>query len=216
MRFAPIGAFAAAVLISSCSAMADEYVREADAAGTDLEAGLSHAVFASGCFWCTESDFEKLDGVIAAVSGFTGGDEPNPEYLAVARSQTGHTEAVRIIFDPEVVSYEQLLDHYWVNVDPHDGTGQFCDRGSGYAPFIFPANADQRAEAEASLAVVDARLDDPIAVEIEDLTIFWPAEMSHQDYAERNPIRYQRYRFGCRRDQRLREIWGNDALNGAP
>jgi len=189
-------------------AQEDDYLRSATAAGEDLPDGLAHAVFASGCFWCTESDFEKLDGVVEVVSGFTGGGEPDPDYYAVARSQTGHNEAARVIYDPAVVSYEALLDHYWRNVDPFDARGQFCDRGTGYAPAIFTVNDDQQAQAEASREAVQAQFSQDVIVPVRSLTTFWPAGVEHQDYYKVQPIRYQRYRFGCRRDARLRQIWG--------
>ncbi|MFP4517821.1 MAG: peptide-methionine (S)-S-oxide reductase MsrA [Oceanicaulis sp.] len=206
---------AAAFTAAACAQEAGDFV---EAAGPDasLPDGLSQAVFASGCFWCTEADFEKLDGVVEVVSGFAGGSEANPGYYEVVRGETGHAEAARIIYDPDRVSYEALLDHYWVNVDPFDAGGQFCDRGSSYAPFIFPASDAQAEAARDSLAEVEARFERSVAVEIEPLDTFWPAGAEHQDYAEQNPIRYQRYRFGCRRDQRLRQVWGSDALSGAP
>ncbi|MEQ8403934.1 MAG: peptide-methionine (S)-S-oxide reductase MsrA [Oceanicaulis sp.] len=216
MRLALSAVLAAcAFAASACAQEAGEYVEPAgpDAA---LPNGLSQAVFASGCFWCTEADFEKLDGVVEVVSGFAGGDEENPGYYEVVRGETGHAEAARIIYDPETVSYDALLDHYWVNVDPFDAGGQFCDRGSSYAPFIFPVGEAQAEAARESLEEVEARFERSVAVEIEPLNMFWPAGAEHQDYAEKNPIRYQRYRFGCRRDQRLRDVWGEDALSGAP
>jgi methionine-S-sulfoxide reductase len=202
-------AAALAVLALSGAGLAqDDYLRPATADGADLPDGLAHAVFASGCFWCTEADFEKLDGVVEVVSGFAGGNEPNPDYYDVARGRTGHNEAARVIYDPAVVSYDALLDHYWRNVDPFDANGQFCDRGSGYAPAIFTVNAEQDDRAQASRQQVQDRFDDPIIVPIRPLDTFWPAGAEHQDYADNQPLRYQRYRFGCRRDARLRQIWG--------
>lgn len=203
------GVFAALCLSAAAVAQpAEDWVRPAEPSGADLPGELAHAVFASGCFWCTEADFEKLDGVVEVVSGFAGGPERNPDYYDVARGRTGHTEAARVIYDPSVVSYDALLDHYWRNVDPFDGEGQFCDRGSGYAPALFPVNADQRDRAEASRQQIQDRFSEPVAVRIREFDTFWPAGREHQDYAETNPIRYQRYRFGCRRDARLRQIWG--------
>jgi peptide-methionine (S)-S-oxide reductase len=199
---------------AACAQEAGPYVTSATPDGADLPDGLSHAVFASGCFWCTEADFEKLEGVVEVVSGFSGGSEPNPGYYDVVYGRTGHSEAARVIFDPAVVSYQQLLDHYWVNVDPFDREGQFCDRGGAYAPHIFPIDAAQLAAAQASAEAVEARFERAVAVDIEPLTTFWPAGAEHQDFAENRPIRYSRYRFGCRRDQRLIEIWGEDALGG--
>ena len=216
MRFGLIGVLAASLMACSPVSFAQNYLNPSAADATDLSDGLEHAVFASGCFWCTEADFSKLDGVVEVVSGFAGGEEANPDYYDVARGQTGHTEAARVIYDPTIISYERLLDHYWVNVDPFDGNGQFCDRGSGYAPYLFPVNASQQAAIDASIGVVEARFERRVAVGVESLMTFWPAGLEHQDYAERNPIRYQRYRFGCRRDNRLRQIWQDDALSGAP
>lgn len=204
------------LILSASPSLAQSYLDPAEAQPEDLSEGLAHAVFASGCFWCTEADFEKLDGVIEVVSGFAGGDEPNPDYYDVVRGRTGHTEAARVIYDPSIVSYERLLDHYWVNVDPLDGTGQFCDRGASYAPYLFPVDSAQEAAAIESVAVVEARLEQSVAVQIERLNTFWPAGAEHQDYYKTRPIRYQRYRFGCQRDRRLRQIWGEDALSGAP
>ncbi|WBQ09594.1 peptide-methionine (S)-S-oxide reductase MsrA [Hyphomonadaceae bacterium ML37] len=195
-----------AALMLSAASFADDYLSPAQADGADLPDGLSHAIFASGCFWCTEADFEGLDGVVEVVSGFAGGSEANPGYYDVVRGRTGHVESARIIFDPAVVSYEALLAHYWLNVDPFDGDGQFCDRGAAYAPAIFPVDAAQRAAAEASRDSTAERFGREIAVRIRSFDTFWPAGAEHQDYAVNNPIRYQRYRFGCRRDQRLRQI----------
>lgn len=199
---------------AACAQDPGDYVNSATPEGADLPDGLAHAVFASGCFWCTEADFEKLDGVVEVVSGFAGGTEENPGYYDVVYGRTSHSESARVIYDTEVVSYQELLDHYWVNVDPFDREGQFCDRGGAYAPHIFPINEEQRALAAASAEAVEARFERDVAVDIELLTTFWPAEANHQNYAETSPIRYQRYRFGCRRDQRLREIWGSEALGG--
>jgi len=205
---ARLGLALVAALMLAAAASADDYVRPAPADGADLPDGLAHAVFASGCFWCTEADFEPLPGVVAVVSGFAGGSEANPGYYDVVRGRTGHVESARIIYDPDVVSFSALLDHYWRNVDPFDAGGQFCDRGAAYAPAIFPVDDDQRALAEASKAAMAERFGRDIAVRIGTFDIFWPAGAEHQDYAANNPIRYQRYRFGCRRDQRLRQIWG--------
>lgn len=212
IRLLTLAAACTSLSAAACAQEPGDYVRPAGP--QDAPQGLSQAVFASGCFWCTEADFEKLDGVVEVVSGFAGGDEENPGYYEVVRGETGHAEAARVIYDPSVISYEALLDHYWVNVDPFDGAGQFCDRGSSYAPFIFPIDAEQGEAARASLARVEAEFDGAVAVRIEPLDMFWPAEGYHQDYAGNNPLRYQRYRFGCRRDQRLRAVWGDRALGG--
>lgn len=173
--------------------------------------GAERAVFAAGCFWCGESDFGRLEGVIQTVSGFTGGHVDNPEYRAVVNGDTGHVEAVEVIYDPARISYDQLLHFYWRNVDPFDGRGQFCDRGPMYAPYIFTGNEAERSAALASAADVEARFGRAVAVQIRDVEVFWPAEDYHQNYASENPAAYQRYRLGCRRDERLRQIWGDEA-----
>jgi len=164
----------------------------------------AEAVFAGGCFWCVESDFEHLDGVIEAVSGYTGGALRNPTY----ENHEGHTEAVRVVYDPSRISYRQLLNHFWRHHDPLDGGGQFCDRGPSYAPAIFVTDA-QRAEAEASLAETQRILGRRVATPIRPATRFWRAEDYHQDYYQRNSVPYRFYRWRCGRDQRVREVWGD-------
>ncbi|MEO1039894.1 MAG: peptide-methionine (S)-S-oxide reductase MsrA [Pseudomonadota bacterium] len=203
--------FAATALLAACAPAPANSSEAASQPRFNTPEGAEVAILASGCFWCTEADFEKLDGVLDAVSGFTGGDVEAPSYRQVVRGGTGHVEAVRIEYDPGVISYGDLLYHYWRTVDPLDGTGQFCDRGEAYMPRIFATTDEQAALARSSSETVAARFDEPIAVRIEAAGAFWPAEDYHQDYAVKNPIRYQRYRFGCRRDQRLRELWGDEA-----
>lgn len=171
------------------------------------------ATFAGGCFWCMESDFEKLDGVSEVVSGFTGGTLKNPTYRG---DHTGHYEAVEVEYDPKQVSYQQLLDHYWVNVDPFDAKGQFCDKGFSYLSAIFPQNAQERALAEASLKKVEQQFPNlTVATVIKDKTEFYPIkgdESYHQNYYKTHSTRYKFYRWSCGRDQRLKEIWGDKAL----
>jgi peptide methionine sulfoxide reductase msrA/msrB len=169
------------------------------------------AVFAGGCFWCTESDFEKVDGVIEAISGYTGGDMPNPTYEQVSAGGTGHVEAVKVIYDPAKITYKQLLDVFWRHVDPTDGGGQFVDRGSQYRSVIFYADDNERAMAEASKKRLAAsgRFDKPLVTEILPLGAFYPAEDYHQDYYKKNPIRYGWYRSGSGRDQFLEKVWGD-------
>lgn len=168
------------------------------------------AYFAGGCFWCTEADFEKLDGVQEAVSGYMGGDEPDPSYEQVSRGKTGHTEAVRVHYDPEVISYRELVAFHWRNIDPTVADRQFCDRGRHYRSGIYYRNEAERAVAEASRERVAARFDE-VHTEIAPATAFYEAETYHQDYAEKNPLRYKFYRFNCGRDARLRELWGEQA-----
>lgn len=164
------------------------------------------AVFAGGCFWCMESDFEPREGVLDVISGFTGGTLENPTYSG---NHSGHFEAVKITFDPTVVSYAELLQAFWINIDPLDNSGQFCDKGFSYRSAIFVATPQERELAQASLEKVQQRFaDETIATEIRDAGTFWPVEEYHQDYYLKNPVRYKYYRWRCGRDQRLEELWG--------
>ena len=169
---------------------------------------LATAVFAGGCFWCTEADFEKMPGVVSAVSGYAGGREPNPTYEAVVRKQTGHLEAVQVTYDPSKISYAALVDRFWPTIDPTDAGGQFCDRGASYATAVFAADPAQQRVAEASRAAAQRRLKKRIVTPIRPAARFWPAEAEHQDYAKKNPLRYNTYRKGCRRDAQLKALWG--------
>lgn len=170
------------------------------------------AVFAGGCFWCTESDFEKIPGVLDAVSGYTGGTVSNPTYEQVSAGGTGHVEAVQVIYDPARITYEQLLDVFWRHINPMDGGGQFVDRGSQYGSVIFYADDDQRRLSEASKAALTSsgQFDRPIATEIRPLSPFYKAEEYHQDYYKKNPVRYNYYRWNSGRDQFLTEAWKID------
>lgn len=161
------------------------------------------AVFAGGCFWCSEADFEKLKGVTAVVSGYTGGRTPNPTYEAVSSGTTGHLEAVEVRYDPAVVRYEQLLAHFWRHHDFQDGGGQFCDRGEQYGPAIFTGNAAEQAAAERSLAGVQRQTKAPVATRILPRGPFYAAETYHQDYHLKNAYRYKFYRLSCGRDARM-------------
>jgi peptide-methionine (S)-S-oxide reductase len=166
------------------------------------------AVFAGGCFWCVEADFDKVMGVVSTTSGYTGGSLANPTYQQVSSGGTGHVEAVRVEFDPSVVTYDVLLEHFWKSVDPFNGRGQFCDTGEPYRPVIFVSSADQRKLAEASRQAVQARFKERIAVDIEAAGPFYAAEAYHQDYYLKNPVRYRFYRWNCGRDSRLAQVWG--------
>jgi peptide methionine sulfoxide reductase msrA/msrB len=169
------------------------------------------AVFAGGCFWCTESDFEKVDGVIDAISGYTGGHVKNPTYKQVSAGGTGHLESVKVIYDPSKVSYEQLLDYFWRHVDPTDPGGQFVDRGAQYRSAIFYANETEKRLAEKSKQRLAAsgQFSKPIATDILPFGEFYPAEDYHQNYYKKNPIRYNYYRYGSGRDQFLKKTWGD-------
>ncbi|MCP4313192.1 MAG: peptide-methionine (S)-S-oxide reductase MsrA, partial [Bacteroidetes bacterium] len=177
--------------------------------------GLEVATFAGGCFWCVESDFEKLHGVVETVSGYTGGDVESPTYRQVANGGTGHLEAVQVYYDPKLTSYSQLLDHLWRHIDPTDNGGQFSDRGPEYRPGIFYHNEQQRQEAEKSKAALDesGHFTKPILIEIFKFKKFWMAEEDHQDYYKKNPFRYKYYRFGSGRDTFLEEAWGDSDGN---
>ncbi len=180
------------------------------AAAENEQEGLSSAIFAGGCFWCMEPPFDALEGVVATTSGFTGGHVPSPSYEQVVRGGTGHVEAVKVDYDPAVVDFATLLDVFWRNVDPLDAGGQFCDRGEAYATSVFVANARERELAEASKRALEqsGRFDQPIVTPIRERDAFYPAEAYHQDYYQKNPVRYRFYRFNCGRDRRLDELWG--------
>jgi peptide-methionine (S)-S-oxide reductase len=174
------------------------------------EAFAEKAILAGGCFWCMESDFEKLDGVSGVVSGFTGGEIPNPTYRG---NHEGHYEAVEITYDPAVVDYQGILDHYWVNIDPFDAEGQFCDKGSSYLSAVFVANEEERSLAQKSKQkVIEMFPTETVATPILEVSAFYPItgpEIHHQDYYKNNPIRYNAYRWSCGRDKRLKTIWGD-------
>jgi peptide-methionine (S)-S-oxide reductase len=173
----------------------------------DRAAAAETAVFAGGCFWCTEADFEKVPGVTAAVSGYAGGALANPTYEQVSAGGTGHYEAVRVTFDPARVSYAQLADYYFRTVDPTDSGGQFCDRGESYRTAIFVAGDAQRRIAEREKAEAQAALGKPVATFILAAGPFWPAEDYHQDYYKKNDLKYHFYRSRCGRDARLKAVW---------
>jgi methionine-S-sulfoxide reductase len=169
------------------------------------------AVFAGGCFWSVEANFERIPGVVSAVSGFAGGATANPSYEEVVRGGTGHVEAVQVTFDPARVSYRQLVDRFWLTIDPTDPDGQFCDQGPSYATAVF-ATARQKPAAEASRRAAAARLGaDRFVTPVRDAGRFWPAEAYHQDFARRNPARYGGYSRFCGRTARLRAVWGEAA-----
>ena len=169
------------------------------------------ATFAGGCFWCVESDFDKVPGVISTTSGYIGGKTINPSYEQVSSHTTGHAEAVEIVYDPSKITYEKLLEHYWHSIDPTTKDQQFCDRGSPYRTAIFAHNEAQLKSALASKTALEKSkpFKEPIVTEIVLAGSFYPAEEYHQDYYKKNPVRYKFYRTSCRRDARLQEIWGD-------
>ena len=183
-----------------------------DVNATKETAGMQTAVFAGGCFWCTEADFEKVDGVAEAVSGYTGGNVADPTYEQVSAGGTGHIEAVKVFYDPNRITYAQLLEVFWRHIDPTDADGQFVDRGDQYRSAIFYADEQQLRMARESKAQLEAsgQFDRPVVTEILPLGVFYEAEAYHQDYYKKNPIRYRGYRSGSGRDQFLRNAWTAD------
>ena len=187
--------------------------KQASANDTDMSGKLrstqADAIFAGGCFWCVEADFEKLNGVHEAISGYTGGHVQNPTYKQVSYEDTGHYEAVRVIYDPSVISYRELVEYFWRHVDPTDPNGQFCDKGDSYRTAIFVENEEERKIAESSKATIEASgvLDKPIVTEIIDQSTFWTAEAYHQNYYKTHTLRYKYYRSNCGRDRTIRKVW---------
>ncbi len=202
VRLAPL---ALAALLAGCSTPVEAGEPPVAKKGQEI------AVFAGGCFWCMEKPFDAVDGVLDTTSGYTGGSVENPTYKQVSAGSTGHAEVIQVTFDPKKVSYEALLDVFWVNIDPLDAKGQFCDKGTQYRSGIFPIGEAQTKAAAESLAKITARFDQPVATRIEPAATFYPAEDYHQDYYKTHPYRYTYYRGACGRDARLSEVWGDAA-----
>lgn len=171
----------------------------------------AEAVFAGGCFWCMEPPYDRQPGVTATISGYTGGELEDPTYDDVSSGETDHIEVVKVEYDADQISYEQLLEIYWRNIDPFAVGRQFCDEGDQYRSAIFYQNDEQRELAEASKAEMEDRFDQDIATDILPAETFWEAEEYHQNYYDKNPVRYKFYRFSCGRDDRLEDIWGDEA-----
>ena len=188
-------------------------MKDKPAAAGGRPGSTATATFAGGCFWCTEADFDKVDGVISTTSGYIGGKTANPTYDSVSAGNSGHAEAVQVTFDPAKVTYSRLLEFYWRTIDPTTKDRQFCDNGNPYRTAIFTHDEQQRAAAEASKKALSANkpFREPIVTEIVNATQFYPAEDYHQDYAKKNPIRYKFYRNNCGRDARLKQLWGEQA-----
>jgi peptide-methionine (S)-S-oxide reductase len=174
------------------------------------------AIFAGGCFWCVESDFDRIPGVTKTVSGYTGGSVPDPTYAQVTAEGTGHFEAVRITYDPSRVGYAELLTAFWHSVDPTDPDGQFCDRGESYRTAVFVADEEERRLAETSKRAAEATLGKPVVTTIAAAGPFFPAEDYHQDYYKKNPMQYHYYRWACGRNKRIEQLWGEQAYKGIP
>lgn len=198
--------YLAILALAGCSSAqsAENSAPQIEATKTAASGPIDTAILAGGCFWCMESDFEHLAGVVSAVSGYTGGDLQNPTY----RNHGRHVEAAKITFDPAVISYDQILDYYWRHIDPTDDGGQFCDRGHAYIPVIY-ARPDQFVAAKASKIKLQQTkpFKAPIAVPVLQAKTFWDAEGYHQDYYKKNPRKYKYYRNGCGRDKRVEQLW---------
>jgi len=194
-----LGLLITAVSILPVQAMAESSMTE-----------IETAIFAGGCFWCTESDFDKVKGVLATTSGYIGGHKNNPTYKQVSAGSTGHAEAVKLEYDPKQVSYTELLAVFWRNIDPTTPNAQFCDHGSQYRSAIFYMNDEQKKLAQESRSALEMSkpFKEPIVTEITQASQFYPAEAYHQNYHDRNPLRYKYYRYGCGRDARLEQLWG--------
>jgi len=186
-------------------------MQDSDVESAQADDEYARATFAGGCFWCMEPPYDKLEGVISTISGYAGGHVVDPSYRAVTTGRTGHTEVVQVTYDPDVVSYEKLLEVFWKNIDPTTPNRQFCDAGSQYRTGIFTHNEEQKRLAEASKQRLEAAdiLPGPVVTTVESLDAFYAAEDYHQDYYRKNPLRYNFYRTSCGRDARLKQLWNN-------
>ena len=213
-----LGALAAAVVGIASALGAGSLRAQASTATGPAPAGLAKATFAGGCFWCVESDFDKVAGVVSTTSGYIGGKLANPTYEQVSSKSTGHAEAVEIVYDPKRVSYEQLLEYFWRTIDPTTKDRQFCDSGSPYRTAIFALDAQQLAAAQASLAKLEKSkpFKEPVVTEIALGGPFYAAEDYHQDYYKKNPVRYNYYRTSCGRDARISQLWGAPPILPTP
>jgi peptide-methionine (S)-S-oxide reductase len=196
-----------AAMIVAAVALASSTACSASQEAEASSGKLASAVFAGGCFWCTESDFDKMPGVVSTTSGYTGGRLVNPTYKQVSAGGTGHIEAVRVVYDPSKISYATLTNRFFRTIDPLDAGGQFCDRGYHYRSAVFVAGAEQRRIAEATSKAVAAKLGKPVATLVLPAAKFYPAEGYHQDYYKKNPVRYRFYRTSCGRDARIKKVW---------
>ena len=192
-------------IVQLCPSHADTLLQQQEINSTKT------AVFAGGCFWCIEADFEKLDGVYEAVSGYTGGSEETANYKTVSNTETGHYEAVEVSYNPEVISYAELVEYFWLHIDPTDAKGQFCDKGSSYRSAIFYGTPEEQLIVDASLIVLNKNkpFKANIVTAVIEAKAFYRAEEYHQNYYQKNPIRYRFYRSGCGRDKTIKSLWGN-------
>ena len=196
-----------AAILTFCALLIPAHAQQKPPAGSQI------ATLAGGCFWCMEPPYDELPGVISTTSGYIGGHKKNPTYEEVTTGRTGHTEAVQVVYDPKKISYEKLLEVFWRNIDPTTPNAQFCDHGSQYRSGIFYHNEEQMRLAQSSREQVERtkRFREPIVTEITKASAFYPAEDYHQDYYQKNPLRYKFYRANCGRDQRLEQLWGKPA-----
>ncbi len=208
-----LAAFGIAGALATASASAADF-----APLPEVAEGQKVAIFAGGCFWCIESDFDKVPGVVATTSGYTGGKTERPSYRQVGSETTGHYEALHVVYDPDTVSYDELLTAFWHSVDVTDDGGQFCDRGDSYRTAVFAVDDEQREAAETSKQAIIASgvLKDPLVTPILDAAPFYPAESYHQNYYKTNAIRYTIYRGNCGRDRIVKKVWGDLAYKGIP
>ena len=213
MTFRVLIAAAASLVIGIATAGVSAQTKQETPSAAVRPPATAIATFAGGCFWCTEADFDKVDGVISTTSGYIGGKTANPTYDSVSAGATGYAEAVEVVFDPSKVTYSKLLEYYWRTIDPTTKDRQFCDSGSQYRTAIFTHDEQQRALAEASKKALSNNkpFREPIVTEIVDATRFYPAEDYHQNYHTKNPVRYKFYRANCGRDARLKQLWGPQA-----
>lgn len=206
-----------ALFMASCSLLPpdNQDIAKKQEMITEHEGDTKEAMFAGGCFWCIESAFQEKEGVVAAISGFAGGEVENPSYELVSSGETNHRESVLVVYDPEVVSYEELVEFFWMQFDPTDAGGSFNDRGFQYSSAIYYFDEEQKQIAEASKQALEnsGRYDEPIVTPIEPATPFYPAEEYHQDYYQKNPLRYSYYRYGSGRDKYIEETWGKEATH---
>ena len=196
------------LLATACASPGSAHAGDATVQAPAAAEGQAVAVFAGGCFWCMETAYEGKPGVISVLSGYTAGEIEGPTYKQVSSGATKHAEAVRVLYDPKVISYGELVDIFWHNIDPTQKNGQFCDRGKQYRSALYPANDEERDIANKTRAQAQKTLGKVVVTEIEPLAPFWVAEEYHQDFYKKEPTHYQRYRLGCGRDARLAELWG--------
>lgn len=206
MRFSKVALIS---LVVGTAAALIMVLSRAGAEDVRTDGPTAEAVFAGGCFWCVEADFDKIEGVISTESGYTGGSVANPSYRQVVYEDTGHLEAVRVVYNPDIVSYEELVEDFFRTIDPTDPRGQFCDKGQSYRSAVFVATSQERAIVEAEIAEIEESgvLPGPVVTSVRTLGRFWPAEAYHQDYYLKKPTEYKLYRQGCGRDARLRALW---------